>query len=481
MSIDTLPERGTVPPLRSQTTQDDFNAVMESWLTWFDTLTAQMNDNTIPGFNTIIEDVSTNLYPHMETILQAGPNADAAAASAAAAAGSEAAAEASETHTAEMEAHVESMYGGLTEGATWEPVPNTPRARDGSGRAQVEAPVADKDIVNKAWAESNLGTWPEHTWEEVPALPCMRMGVDRTGRYLLCSDNDHTNTLFASDDFGESKRTLTLPTAGPHALLRTNGVFMMTTGTAAKAPIYISRDAGDSWNALSTVNANGAQKIDICGNNGIYIYSNDGVSASQVRTTIDGGDTWIDETPRSSIQYVVKHVYCTTTHFFAVVHLDSSVVYVLSRALDDSSWIIASPLITSSIAGFAFSELFCFGAGQCNYLDDTSTTKRFYNGAASADGGITWAGCGGLTVGLGVNPYPEYMSAYGQCGMCYSGQTTAKGSAYLFSNDGGASFRAYATPSFQTPSNFVITESGIYWSGHATGSVPRLLVCRNYK
>lgn len=154
MSIKNLPVRGTVPPLRSKTTADDFNAVMEGWLTWFDALTAQMNADTIPGVNTLITDINTNLYPYMDDIRQVKPNADAAKASAGAAAKSAAAAEASKTVAADIEAHVESMYGGLTEGATYLPTPSSPMARNANGCSQVENPVQPKDAANKRWVES---------------------------------------------------------------------------------------------------------------------------------------------------------------------------------------------------------------------------------------------------------------------------------------------------------------------------------------
>lgn len=105
MSMNPLPERGTVPPLRSRTTQDDFNTVMEGWLAWFDTLTAQMNEDAIPGINAVIGDINTNLYPYMDEIHLAGANAEAAAASAAAAAEIVAAAAGSEANASQSEAN----------------------------------------------------------------------------------------------------------------------------------------------------------------------------------------------------------------------------------------------------------------------------------------------------------------------------------------------------------------------------------------
>ena len=147
MSMAKLPVRGTVLPLRSQTTQDDFNGVMESWLTWFDVLTNQMNGETIPGINAVVTDFNAKLFPHMNTILQAGSNATAAAASATAAGKSAANAKTSETNAGTSAANAKAAETNAAASAT--------NAASSKNAAAASATAAATSAANAKTSETN--------------------------------------------------------------------------------------------------------------------------------------------------------------------------------------------------------------------------------------------------------------------------------------------------------------------------------------
>ncbi len=102
----------------------------------------------------------------------------ATATNAAAAAGvSREKAAASESACESMEREVRGLYGGLTQGATPEPLPGSPMARDASGRSQAEDPAADKDVANKRWVEQGL----EAVLERVAAPDGENLVLDGNG------------------------------------------------------------------------------------------------------------------------------------------------------------------------------------------------------------------------------------------------------------------------------------------------------------